>query len=92
MFVLQAEKKSKGHDRKIKVWVQKKRVCNRFFRTQYIKKMIAEERPFLKVQINLFTFWLMFSHMSSWKIHHFFFFKIFFFLWNSMQNAECLFL
>ena len=65
---------------KLKCEFRKKRMCNLFFRTQYIKKMIAEERPFLKVQINLFTFWLMFSHMSSWKIHHFFFFKIFFFV------------
>ena len=69
---------------KLKSEFRKKRMCNLFFRTQYIKMMIAEERPFYKVQIDLFTFRLMFSHMSSWKIHQSFYFLKHFF-WSEIQ-------
>ena len=79
------KKKSKGHDRKIKVWVQKKRVCNLFFSHSVHKNDDSRRKAFFKVQIDLFTFRLMFSHMSSWKIRQSFFFFLRFFSFCEIQ-------
>ena len=48
MFVLQAEKKSKGHDRKIKVWVQKKKNVQSFFSHSVHKKDDSRRKAFFK--------------------------------------------
>ena len=63
---------------KLKSEFRKKRVCNLFFSHSVHKNDDSRWKAFFKVQIDLFTFRLMFSHMSSWKIRQSFFQKIFF--------------